>query len=396
MAKVETAVGIEGAQVAQEANVEQVNVNVEASVEQAAQVKVKGKPKGKAKAEKPAVEVDAVRFENDGAVVRVHVAKIAANANENFTRPEGVGEIEALAGRIERDGQETPIWVARDTASGDGYFRARAGFRRHAAIHLLHSQGRHDGFVDCRVLADAGQRAAIIANVVENENGKVDISPLGRMTSYAALQEQGYSFAQIATLTHRAEDFVRDHLRLPKAAPECIEALKADPEGEDSLFIPWSVIRLVIRWPKGEQADLLPKVRGLSTPKAAALLAKLKAAKDAPEEVVEEGGEGEGEGEGEPSEKQDKLAAYKLTVAKKLHPVFEALIEATRQLDERLTALEEAVDADDREDYDAAVTLQRLLRKAANKGGDALLALVGEDAWNEVVGSAAGETSDEE
>jgi len=382
--------------VAQEANVEQVNVNAEANVEQA-QVKAKGKGKGKAKAEKVAVEVDAVRFENDGAVQRVHISKIAANANENFTRPEGVGEIEALAGRIERDGQETPIWVARDTASGEGYFRARAGFRRHAAIHLLHSQGRHDGFIDCRVLADAGQRAAIIANVVENENGKVDISPLGRMTSYAALQEQGYSFAQIATLTHRAEDFVRDHLRLPKAAPECVEALKADPEGEDSLFIPWSVIRLVIRWPKGEQADLLPKVRGLSTPKAAALLAKLKAAKDAPEEVIEEeAGEGEGEGEGS-GEKQDKLAAYKLLVAKKLHPIFEALIEATRQLDERLTALEGAVDEDDREDYDAAVTLQRLLRKASNKGGDALLALVGEDAWNEVVGgSEAGESADAE
>lgn len=350
----------------------QTEAKVEAQVEKQGKGKAKG---GKAKA-KEAATLDAfLTFE--AGVARINVAKIASNPNENFTRPEGTGDIEELAAKILRDGQETPIWVARD-ASLDGYFRVRAGFRRVAAVRLLVERGLHDGEMDAKVLTDNGQRTALLANVAENENGKVDITPLGRMVSYAALQEQGFNYGQIAALTGRAQDFVRDHLRLPNAAPECIEALKADPESDQ--YVPWSVVRLVIRRKKSEQPEVLDKVRGLSTVKAAALIAKLDEKVEEPVEGEEGEGGGEGEGEGE-GEKQDKLAAYKLNVAQKLLPVFDALLEAARQLDERLAALEDIVE-DEREDFDGAVALQRLIRKAANAGADKLVALVGEEAYN--------------
>jgi len=318
------------------------------------------------KAAKPVAPTLGVTFENGGEVLRLNVADVALNASENLTRPEGIDAdaVAALAEKIATNGQETPVWVRRD---GEGKYRVAAGFHRRAAIGLLVEQGRSDGTIEAKVLVDASTLGASVANVTENENGKRDITPLGRVTGYSALIEQGLTVAQVAALTGRAEDFVRDHLRLPKGAPECSEVLRL-PE-DDAAFIPWGVVRLVLRWPKGQQADLLKQVRGLSVAKAAAKLKALRDAEQADEEPEADEGEGEGEGTSEKADPAGKLA---LEVALRMLPLFDLLVETVRQLDS-------ALGTNDVETAEGLVVTQR---KAVDAGQDALLALVGSDVWN--------------
>ena len=323
-------------------------------------------PKAKAPKAKPINPTLGVSFENGGEVVRLNVADIALAVSENLTRPEGLDEahVALLAEKIAASGQETPVWVRRD---GSGKYRVAAGFHRRAAIGLLVEQGRSDGTIECKVLADSSALTAAVANVGENENGKRDITPLGRVAGYSALIEQGLTVAQVATLTGRAEDFVRDHLRLPKADPACAEALAA-PEDSDT-FVPWGVVRLVVRFPKGQQADALALVRGMSVAKATAALKALRdAAKEQPEE---EQGEGEGE-QPEQAAKADPLADFKVKVAAQFIPLFDCLMQTVREMDSALSV----------NDVERAEVLREAQRKALAIGQDALVALVGEDAYN--------------
>lgn len=270
----------------------------------------------------------------EGAVVSIPVSDIEVPTEGNVTRPEGTGDITDLMESIAATGQQTPVVVQRQTGEGLKPFKLAAGFCRVAAITALMRDERHPGEVVARVLVGAQEADRVLANITENENARKEISPMGRLAGYTKLQEAGYTMAQIATITGRAEDFVRDHLRLPKGIEECRAALTADPESDE--FVSWAVIRLVLRFAKDKQAEALKRVRGLSTVKAAAALKKYRDELSGKNEQEEQEGQGEGEpGEGEPGDGEEKLLKPE-RVAAKLYPAVPLLGETVAAAREML------------------------------------------------------------
>lgn len=281
---------------------------------------------------KTAEAVNAALAYEDGTVL-IDVAYIEVPSEGNITRPEGTGDITDLMESIAATGQQTPIVVQRQNVNGKP-FKLAAGFCRVAAITALRRDERHNGNVLARVLLNLGEADRVLANITENENARKEISPLGRLAGYAKLQEAGYTVAQVAAITGRAEDFVRDHLRLPKGIEECRAALTADPDSEE--FVSWAVIRLVLRFGKEKQAEALKRVRGLSTVKAAAALKKYRDELAGKTEESEEPGEGEGgEGPGEGGASEEKLLKP-TKVATKLYPAVTLIGDAVGALREML------------------------------------------------------------
>lgn len=280
------------------------------------------------KANKGAVKGEArvVRFET--ATVKVNVADL--RRMDNLTRPEGIKADKSLAvleASIAMCGVQTPPEVARDD---DGGFTLVAGNRRVECVKRLVARGAHDGVIECKVLVDGSAAGRALANLVENEQpGRLEITWLGRFAGYEAMAREGLSVREVAEAVGRAEDVVRDVLRIGKADPRCRAALEADAAGKavkvvapvyrhadgkwtattdkdgtprtvevEQGGIVWGVVRLVMRKPVEEQADWLRKVAGLSVAKAQALLnGEGKAPAEKPEGAGE-GDEGEGEGEG--------------------------------------------------------------------------------------------------
>lgn len=260
-----------------------------------------------AKATKTAAKADtgSIGLKFTGEVLRLPVNEVRVNPLWNLTRPEGVGDVEALIDSIVASGQQVPAYVAR---AQDGTIELVAGNRRHEAIRLAHARGLHDGFIDCRVIADASPIGRIVANLVENEDpGRAGISWLGRLAGYEALAASGLMVKDIAALVGRAEDVIRDVLRLPKADPRLRAALEADALGEPvdvdvggktvaQVAVPWGIVRLIARKPKGEQGEWIKRLAGLSVAKATAALAAGLPTDEADE--ADEGGEGREGGEG--------------------------------------------------------------------------------------------------
>lgn len=283
---------------------------------------------------KTAEAVNAALAYEEGTVF-IDVAYIEVPAEGNVTRPEGTGDITDLMESIAATGQQTPVVVQRQTGEGVKPFKLAAGFCRVAAITALMRDGRHNGNVLARVLAGVSEADRVLANITENENARKEISPMGRLAGYVKLQEAGYTVGQVAAITGRAEDFVRDHLRLPKGIEECRTALTADPESDE--FVSWGVIRLVLRFGKEKQPEALKRVRGLSTVKAAAALKKYRdelAGKTEEPEQGEGGGEG-GEGSGEGEAGEEKLLKP-TKVAGKLYPAVMLIGDAVGALREML------------------------------------------------------------
>ena len=228
--------------------------------------------------------------------------ELSFDVESNWTRPEGIDQksLKDLITSIEVSGQQTPVIVGAQAT--DGRYPIVAGFRRVAAIVALAGMGKHPGTVRVQELADPSM--AVAANLLENEGARQAVSPLGRLHAYTALEAQGYTTSQLASLTGRARDFIADHLRLAngaKTSPELVEAIKAGPEKTGGLA--WAVARLVGRFPVTDQPKLVRKVDGLSVLKATEVL-KLARNGEEGEEKKEpgegEGGEGgEGEGKGE-------------------------------------------------------------------------------------------------
>lgn len=225
----------------------------------------------------------------------------------NITRPEGRGDIKDLAASLKTLGQQTPVDVQR---RGDRFVLA-AGFRR---IEALRSIGMET--VRARVLVDSSESTRVLANVAENENSRLEITALGRYAGYATLAKEGYSIAQIASITGRANDVIRDHLRLEGAHPEVLTALAADPESAEGCV--WGVARLIIRWPFEVQPRLLKKVGKMSVAAAAKALAELRAEGEAPAKKTSSTGsdadEGSDEGEGDETEGLSVEKVARLTV----------------------------------------------------------------------------------
>jgi len=267
-------------------------------------------------------------------VLVMAVTDIEVPTEGNITRPEGTGDITDLMESIAATGQQTPVVVQRQTGEGLKPFKLAAGFCRVAAITALMRDERHDGAVLARVLVGGNEADRVLANITENENARKEISPMGRLAGYVKLQEAGYTMAQIAAITGRAEDFVRDHLRLPKGIEECRAALMADPESDE--HVSWGVIRLVLRFGKEKQPEALKRVRGLSTVKAAAALKKYRDELAGKTEEVEEP-EQDGEGNGGGGEDEDGPKMVRATsVAAKLYPAVPLLGDAVGALREML------------------------------------------------------------
>lgn len=260
-------------------------------------------PKAKApKASKAPIAISgklAISYEAD----EIEVAIDLIDELTNLTRPEGrEGDIEELVESIRSIGQRAPIEVQR--IEGSGRFRLAAGFRRTEAMRRL---GRKT--IRARVLTSNDEDTRLLANVLENENARKDISPLGRVAGYEFLQSKGNSVAEIAATVGKAEDFVRDHLRISNGAPE-VRAALALAEGTEG-SVSWGVARLILRRPKGEQAALLKRLAGLSVLRAVETLKADKAAKsakashDSADEGSDEGGEGDEGGESAPGTSLD-------------------------------------------------------------------------------------------
>lgn len=208
----------------------------------------------------------------------------------NTTRPEGVSDVSDLVDSIAATGQQVPVIVMR---TGKNTYKLAAGFRRMAALTILKAQT-----VQARVLAKSTEDQRVLANVTENENARLPISALGRLAGYEALAAKGFSVGEIARLTGRAEDFIRDHMRISKGADE-VRAALAKGEDEEGT-VTWAVARLVLRFPKAEQASALKKVQNLSVSKAREVLKALRtgeSAKGTKKSSHDSDGDGEGEGE---------------------------------------------------------------------------------------------------
>lgn len=208
----------------------------------------------------------------------------------NTTRPEGVSDVSDLVDSIAATGQQVPVIVMR---TGKNTYKLAAGFRRMAALTILKAPT-----VQARVLAKSTEDQRVLANVTENENARLPISALGRLAGYEALAAKGFSVGEIARLTGRAEDFIRDHMRISKGADE-VRAALAKGEDEEGT-VTWAVARLVLRFPKAEQASALKKVQNLSVSKAREVLKALRtgeSAKGTKKSSHDSDGGGDGEGE---------------------------------------------------------------------------------------------------
>lgn len=332
-----------------------------------------------AKANKAAKAVKAAaipKVSYEAATVRILVTDATFNRDpgRNLTRPEGGRDIETLAAQIEAQGQLQPVVVTRN---GKG-FDLQAGFGRSEAIATLHKAGKHDGYVEARVQIEQDALSLALANVCENEDGKQEVTWLGRLAGYEALKSQGMTVEQIASTVGRAKDIVRDVLRLTSAHPVCILALRADAadaavteeiDGKEVTQEPvaWGTVRHVVKHPKAQQPDLLRRVAGMSCEKARQFLANLDK-EEAPSEEGDEGeGEGEGAGEGERVEGDDALDAFRADAAAALTP---ALLETLAKIADVQQALNGG-------DIEAAKAATHRLREIASGGIDALIKVCG-------------------
>jgi len=284
----------------------------------------KGGKKASKKATAPVIASKSAKGEvqYEEGILTLKIDDVEVPTSGNLTRPEGVAaddnEFKAFAESFRTLGQQTPVSVQRTTGEFAPY-RLAAGFRRMAALKSIGAKT-----VQVRVLVDSSDEMRIIANVTENENGKKDISALGRLAGYAALQEKGYSTQEIATMVNKAEDYVRDILRIPNAVEEIRTALTL-PEGAEGSTT-WAVARLLMRFPKGEQASLLKKVGHLSVAKAREVLADYRAAKNGVERDDDEG-EGEGESKGSKVEREEDAVYPEARVIKATVPFFGVLTD---------------------------------------------------------------------
>lgn len=222
----------------------------------------------------------------------------------NTTRPEGVSDVSDLVDSIAATGQQVPVIVMR---TGKNTFKLAAGFRRMAALTILKAKT-----VQARVLAESTEDQRVLANVTENENARLPISALGRLAGYEALAAKGYKASEIARLTGRAEDFIRDHLRISKGCDE-VRAALAKAEDEDGA-VSWAVARLVLRVPKDEQAALLKKVQNLSVAKAREVIKDLRSGSKASSKKSSHDSDGGGDGEGEDSGVNPEVVADKASM----------------------------------------------------------------------------------
>lgn len=294
-------------------------------------------------------------------IVAVPLDTLVVPSDGNTTRPEGLPEVEALKASIAAVGLQTPVTVQRR----DGGYVLAAGFCRVAACKAL-------GFstIPARVLADGSEAARVMANITENENSRTPISAMGRLAAYEALAAEGHSMAAVATITGRAEDFIRDHLRISKGADEVKAALMAAPDAPE--YVSWAVCRLVLRFAKGEQPALLKKVAGLSVNKATAFLKAYRDAKKAPAEPTDEAeGEGtEGEGGDAPVDAEALLGASKVA---KLAVPFNTLVG------DAVAALRNLLDTEV-PDVAQALKVINALAKGSTRFDDAIRKACGDEA----------------
>lgn len=232
----------------------------------------------------------------------IALADIDSSPEGNVTRPEWVEEVKnakaieknlsEIKAQIYALGQLEAIIVQR-VKGGKQPYRLAAGYRRTLAMTQLGLKT-----ISCRVEATGTDEARVLVNIVENENSKRSTTALGKLAAAEQLAAQGNTVAEVATLMGSAEDVIRDLLRINTGAAEVRAALGLTEDDEGS--VSWGVARQVLRFPKGEQAQLLKRVGHLSVEAARSYLAEYRKGKKAEAE-----GDDEGEGEGETSSKKE-------------------------------------------------------------------------------------------
>lgn len=302
---------------------------------------IKPKPtateKAAAKA-KPKTDIELITYEP----AAIDIALADLDEAENTTRPEGRGDVEDIKKSFATIGQQEPIRVQR---KGNRFVLA-AGFRRVEAARQLGMKK-----INARVMTLSTEEARVQVNVTENENAKRDITAMGRLAGYSKLAAQGYSVAQIAKMVAKADDYVRDVLRLEKAAEEVREAL-SKPEDEPGSTT-WAVARLILRFDKDEQAALLKRVGHLSVAKAREILSEIrdekkgkKTNKSSKNTSEGEGGEGEETEAGlDPAEVAQHVAPYIATITDVVGGVRDALKRRDSETIEKLMATLEKLNA---------------------------------------------------
>lgn len=260
------------------------------------------------------------------------------DAGENLTRPDGIEaqddkEFLALVESIKSIGQQVPVSVQRQTGEFAPY-KLVAGFRRFAAVRAAGIKT-----VQARVMLRSDEVAAAVANVTENANGKRDVGALGLYAGFARLESLGFSTAAIAQMSSKAEDYVRDILRLTDCVEEIRAALKL-PEGAEG-STSWAVARLLMRLPKGEQATMLRRVGHLSVSKAREVLADHRAAKRGESRGDDEGDEGEGEGKSSKASKGGDVVVPEPKVMKLTVPLWVAFGDEVATVREAYTNLDQ-------------------------------------------------------
>jgi hypothetical protein len=264
-----------------------------------------------------------------GDVERVPLAQVMTGNNYsrpgwNATAPTGV---DALADHLLAVGQMNPALVM--TGEG-GRFNLVAGFRRFAALSMLHKRGKTDGTILVRRVtlapgADLPVSAvAPLVNLMENEDAKVGTGLAGRLAVYSELRKASVSAARIASLTGQsAVDYVADTLRLidPTVDPRFRYAVEAHEDGREAFAVtvpgkdkdgkdapakvkgtsaPFGLVRLIVRaaeFHHGTEAEagdrftaweVFRKVAHLPISKATPVITELKAGRAAVAKAEEE------------------------------------------------------------------------------------------------------------
>lgn len=288
----------------------------------------------------------------------------------NVTRPEGLTADPELVESLTTLGQQTPVIVQRVTTPDAKHpYRLAAGYRRFTA---LKSMGK--ATVEARIEVTGTDEARVLVNVTENENARREISPLGRLAGYEALAALGHPVSKVASIVGRAEDFVRDTLRISNGADEIRTAL-ALPEGEEGACT-WGVARQVLRFSKAEQPTLLKRVSHLSVEAARSYLADYRASKKA---------EAEGDDESEETEGKASKKAVEEDATYPEARVVKATVPFFVDYNEAIGAVREAAMNLDAAGLEKAANA---LVRACNRQETALRQLIGEKAFEAALKAA--------
>ena len=156
---------------------------------------------------------------------------VIAPENVRKTPPDAAAEAE-LKASIAAHGLIENL-VVRSDGPGDGY-AVVAGGRRLAALKALAADGMLDAAHPVPCLIVEGDAASSELSLAENIV-RIPMHPADQVTAFMELAESGVTVAAIAARFGISEPLVEQRLRLGNAAPELLDAYRADEIGLETL-----------------------------------------------------------------------------------------------------------------------------------------------------------------